>query len=58
MVAYGLGIFLLIRELQKEYPGVTQPWYADDAGTSGTLGGIRQNLDDLMVRGPPYSYLP
>ena len=39
MVAYGLGIFLLIRELQKEYPGVTQPWYADDAGGKRHLGG-------------------
>ena len=58
MVVYGLGMFPLIRELQKEYPGVTQPWYVDDSGVSGTLGGIRRNLDDLMVRGPPRSYLP
>ena len=37
MVAYGLGILLLIQELQKDHPRVTQPWYADDAGSGGNF---------------------
>ena len=40
MVAYELGILPLIHELRQTHPGVTQPWYADDAGAGGTFGGI------------------
>ena len=58
MVEYGLGILPLIRELWKSYPGVTKTWYADDAGAGGTFEGIRQHLDDFMVRGPPQGYFP
>ena len=57
MVVYGLGILPLIQKLQKYHPGITQTWYADDAGAGGTFGGIRQHLDNLMVRRPPCSYL-
>ena len=37
MVAYGLGILLLIRELRQARPGVTQPWYAYDSGAGSTF---------------------
>ena len=47
MVAYGLGITPL-----------TQLWYGDESGAGGTFGGIRQHLDNLMVRGPPQGYFP
>ena len=53
MVAYGLGILLIICELQKSHPGVTKPWYADDSGAGSTFEGIWRNLDVLMVRGSP-----
>ena len=58
MVLYGLGIPPLVQELRKAHPGVTQTWYADDAGAGGTNNGIHHHLDDLMVRGPPYGYFP
>ena len=32
MIAYGISILPLIRELRGAHPRVTQPWYADDAG--------------------------
>ena len=35
MIAYGIGVLLLIRELRGEHPRETQPWYADDAWTGG-----------------------
>ena len=38
MVAYGMGTLPLIRELRKAHPGVTHPWYADDADVGGTFG--------------------
>ena len=31
MIAYGIGVLPLIRELQDAHPCVTQTWYADDA---------------------------
>ena len=57
MVAYGLGILPLIRELQKAHTGVTQPWYADGAGADGIFELIRRHLNELMVQGPPRGYL-
>ena len=56
MVVYELGILPIICELQKPHPGITQPWYTDDDGESGTFEGIWQHLDDLMVRGTPRGY--
>ena len=38
MVVYGLVILLLVRELCKSHPGVTQYWYAGDSGEGGTFG--------------------
>ena len=35
MIAYGIGVLPIIRELQGAHPRVTQPWYADDAGAWG-----------------------
>ena len=37
MIAYGIGILPLIRELRDAHPHVTQPLYADNAG--GWVGG-------------------
>ena len=58
VVSYGMGIPPLIQEFRKAHPGITQPWYADDAGAGGTFGAIRQNLIDLMERGPLRGYFP
>ena len=49
MVTYGLGILPLIRKLWKAHPGVTQPWYVDEAGAGSTFKGICRHLDDLIV---------
>ena len=32
MFAYGIDILPLIKNMISEFPDVTQPWYADDAG--------------------------
>ena len=37
MIAYGIGVLPLIRELRDYHPCVTQPWYANDAGAGGTF---------------------
>ena len=40
MIAYGIGVLLLIRHLQQEHPRVTHPWYADDSGAGGKFGDV------------------
>ena len=36
MIVYGIGVLPLIRDLRRDHPHVTQPWYVDDAGRVGT----------------------
>ena len=48
----------LIWDLHTAHPGVTQPWYADNAGAGSNFKGIQQHLDKLMVQGPPRGNLP
>ena len=40
MVAYGIGIILMIKHVNLTYPGITQPWYADNAGLLGTFDDL------------------
>ena len=40
MIAYGIGVLPLIRELWNAHPRVTQPWYADDAGAGEKFPNI------------------
>ena len=37
MIAHGIGILSLIKNLTQEILDVTQPWYADDNRTLGTI---------------------
>ena len=37
MIAYGIEVLPLIRELWDAHPCVTQPWYADDAEVGGDV---------------------
>ena len=37
MITYYIGVLPLIRVLRTNHTQVSQPWYADDAGTGGSL---------------------
>ena len=37
MIAYGIWVLPLIRDLRRDHPRVTQSCYADDAGTGGEV---------------------
>ena len=37
MLAYGIGISVLIKRLKAEFPEITHDWYADDAGALSTF---------------------
>ena len=40
MIAYGIGILPLIKNLKREIPDVTQTWYADNNGALGIFARI------------------
>ena len=58
MIAYGIGVLPLIRELRGAHPRVTQPWYADDAWARGNCMHILAYHWDWQAQGPPRGYLP
>ena len=58
MIAYGIGVPPLIRELRGAHPWVTQPWYADATGAGGKLPQIMEHLRDLQAGGPDWGYYP
>ena len=58
MIAYGIGVLPLIRELREAHPRVTQPWYADDAGSGGTFTKVQAHFQDLQVWEPARGYYP
>ena len=58
MIAYGIGIPPLIRELREAHPRVTQPWYVDYAGAGGTFAEVQAHFQDLQVWGPARGYYP
>ena len=58
MVAYGVGLLPLIRQLKNEFPARSQPWYADDAAAGGKFVLIGQFMARLCELGPAYGYFP
>ena len=58
MIAYGIGVLPLIRELCDAPPRVTQPWYVDDARAGENFGHILDHFKDMQARRPPRGYLP
>ena len=58
MITYVIGVLPLIRDIWDALPCVTQPWYANDAGTGRKFGHILEHFQDLQARGPPRGYFP
>ena len=52
MIAYGIRVIPLIRELRGAHPRVTHPCYADDAGAVGQFQNILEHFRYLQVQGP------
>ena len=53
MPMYALATLPLINQLTDE---VTQIWYADDAGTCGSISALRKWWDQLFSKGPGFGY--
>ena len=56
MIAYSIGILLLINNLKQDIPDATQPWYADDAGALGRFEIIETYFNSLTRQGPGRGY--
>ena len=52
MVAYGIGILLLIKIMKVEFTDVTHPWRADDSGALVTFKNIELYFNSLKLFGP------
>ena len=50
MIAYGIGVLPLIRELREAHPRITQPWYTDDAGSGGAFKDAQAHFEDLQAQ--------
>ena len=59
MIAYGIGTPpSLIRNLKKELPEATHPWYAYTAGALGKLARIEDYFHHLKQHSPGRGYCP
>ena len=58
MVAYGIGIILLIKRLKAAYTNVTQPWYTNNDGAPGMFNNTGLYFNTLKIFGPGCIYYP
>ena len=58
MVAYGIWVPLLIKQLNETHPDITQPCYNDDTGALGTYNNIELYFYLLKHSGPGHGYYP
>ena len=58
IITFGMRILPLIQDLGTAHPGITQPWYSDDAGVCSTFNHIHRHLDNLMERDTLREYGP
>jgi hypothetical protein len=58
MLAYGIGVLPLIRQLKQEFPGVKKPWYADDTGTGAHFPVLCQSFERLQEIDTSFGYYP
>ena len=58
MMAYGIGILPLIKNLKRETPDSRQPWYDDNDEALVTFAIIENYFDLLTCQGPGRGYYP
>ena len=58
IVAYGIGVLPLIKNLKAAHPNVTQPQYADDVSVLRMYGSIELYFNLLKKSGPGLVYYP
>ena len=56
MILYGIGILPLIKNLKREIPDTTHPWYTDNFGDLGMFARIATYFDSLTRQVPGRRY--
>ena len=56
VVSYGIIFLTLIKSLKSAYPGIIQPWYADDARSLGMFDHMELYFKSLKLDGPERWY--
>ena len=57
MILYSILLLPPIRLLQKEFPDIFQPWYADDGAAIPPIARLLTFFDRHTELEPPYGYL-
>ena len=58
MVAYGLSLLPLIREIEEKLDKGIQVWYADDSGLLGSFNELTKLYKFIEDKGPKWGYYP
>ena len=58
MVAYGIGVLLLIKRVKAADHDVINPWYADDAKALGKFNNLERDFNSLKHNSPSWGYYP
>jgi hypothetical protein len=58
MAIFGILLLLLIRQLKREIPDISQLWYADDAGARGNFESLCCCFEQLQEIRPSRGYFP
>jgi hypothetical protein len=58
VVAFGLAVMPLTRQLKREVHQVHQAWYANDAAAAADFTSIKIFMERLIELGPAYGYFP
>ena len=58
IIAYGIYIITLIKNLKWELPDITHPWYANNAVALGMFARIETYFNSLTHQGPGCRYHP
>ena len=58
MIVYGIRIITFIKNIKREIPDVTYPWYADNAGFLGPFARLDTYFESLTRQVPGWGYHP
>ena len=58
IIAYGIRILPIIKNLKREITDTTNPWYDDYDGALGTFARLETYFDSLTRQGPGQGYQP
>ena len=56
MVAYGIGITPMTKNMKAEFPDITKPWYDDNTDALSMFARVGSYFNSLQQHGPGRGY--